>query len=695
MTSIVESLPRGLVYHSQLQKSADTSVLADWETQAEKCRKVLRESLNPAWLLPPGKLPPADQLNISTFIETCGFLSARELEITATSATKLVEQMASGSLTAVKTVTVFLKRAYITHQLTNFTTEFISANALKAAAELDAYFKATGKIKGPLHGIPILTKEHICHKGRVTHSAYVALIDNIAKEDALIVQCCKKAGAVFHVRTNEPQSVMHIDCSSPIYGTTVNPHNRTLTCGGSSGGEGASLGLRCAALGIGTDLGGSVRVPAAFCGAYGLGTTALRNPYAGEDWLRYIHRRVKCDEAKPSCRNCSRFGRSCSWPSTSDMADKRHRRRRATPSSSPSASESTSPPEPTDETSHEMVPIMNNRAPLTTINHPLCETEIEFELVHHFYSFHFNSLTLPTKDKSYFFQCQSDLMDMMSHNKTVKYAILANCASNKHALMNNDRYRFIALSYCTEAMRGLNQELVDFCPSDAYRHSRPFRPEFRLESEFISHAEDLLRSYDDANPSSVKPNIVLRVPTSLYRLILRIIDSYNVPRTDLSDYLKSLKAELQYWEQLLFDDEDSQNVQNGDSSFNDLMIIATSLLFDLITETLTSSDDSIYHESSAGEEDGKPWRWQLNLAMNTLQCPEEYQKWSGCYLEVWPLLILGYGARSLEEITLVKEVLTRMQQRIGYGEVQRIRDELDDITTYKGSDACLRQEILG
>ncbi|KAH7474973.1 putative amidase [Fusarium oxysporum f. sp. matthiolae] len=281
MASVVESLPQGLVSHSQPQKSADTSVLADWEIQAEKCRNVLRESLNPDWLLPARQLPPADQLNVSTFIETCGFISARELEITATSATKLVEQMTSGSLTAIETVTAFLKRAHIAHQLTNFATEFMNADALEAAAELDAYFKATGKIKGPLHGIPISTKEHIEHKGRIAHSAYVALIDNVSEEDALIVQCCKKAGAVFHVRTNEPQSVMHIDCSNPIYGTTVNPHNRTLTCGGSSGGEGASLGLRCAALGIGTDLGGSVRVPAAFCGAYGLRTTALRNPYKG------------------------------------------------------------------------------------------------------------------------------------------------------------------------------------------------------------------------------------------------------------------------------------------------------------------------------------------------------------------------------------------------------------------------------
>jgi amidase len=66
-----------------------------------------------------------------------------------------------------------------------------------------------------------------------------------------------------------------------IYGSTCNPYNRKLTSGGSSGGEGASIGFRCAAIGIGTDIGGSVRIPAAFCGVFGLRTTALRNPYKG------------------------------------------------------------------------------------------------------------------------------------------------------------------------------------------------------------------------------------------------------------------------------------------------------------------------------------------------------------------------------------------------------------------------------
>jgi amidase len=72
-----------------------------------------------------------------------------------------------------------------------------------------------------------------------------------------------------------------MECSNVIYGETVNPYNRNLTAGGSSGGEGASIGLRCAAIGIGTDIGGSIRFPAAFCGVYGIRTPALRNPYKG------------------------------------------------------------------------------------------------------------------------------------------------------------------------------------------------------------------------------------------------------------------------------------------------------------------------------------------------------------------------------------------------------------------------------
>jgi Asp-tRNA(Asn)/Glu-tRNA(Gln) amidotransferase A subunit family amidase len=130
------------------------------------------------------------------------------LEITRTDATDLVAQMGAGTLTAVETVTAFLKRAHVGHQLTNFATEFLVQESLDAAQKLDEHFKSTGKLVGPLHGVPISVKEHVGLKGRVCHTGYVAWTDKIAEEDALIIRILGKAGAVFHVRTNEPQSLM-------------------------------------------------------------------------------------------------------------------------------------------------------------------------------------------------------------------------------------------------------------------------------------------------------------------------------------------------------------------------------------------------------------------------------------------------------------------------------------------------------
>lgn len=181
---------------------------SSWEAKGEKCRVILHNSLNPAWLLSPEELPPASQLNVSTFIDTCAGLTPRELEITNSDGTQLTHQMQAGKLTAVETVTAFLKRAHIAHQLVNFATEFMVEDALATAAELDAYFKTTGKLKGPLHGIPISIKEHVGFKDHVTHAGYVAWVDNVPSEDALILRLLREAGAVFHVRTNEPQTVM-------------------------------------------------------------------------------------------------------------------------------------------------------------------------------------------------------------------------------------------------------------------------------------------------------------------------------------------------------------------------------------------------------------------------------------------------------------------------------------------------------
>ncbi|KAJ5201732.1 uncharacterized protein N7498_006395 [Penicillium cinerascens] len=255
--------------------------LQSWERQAQKGKDILNHSIPKQWLLPADKLPMSTQKNVVDFPRQSGLLSELELLITEMSATELVANMGQGKLTAQEVVVAFLKRSVLGHQLLNFATEFLADEAIARAKELDEYYERTGKLIGPLHGVPISVKEHIGFKNKTCNTGYVSWIDNVTPEDAHLLQLLAKAGAVFHVRTNQPQSLMHLCCSNNITGITLNPYNRTLTPGGSSGGEGASMGFKCAPLGIGTDIGGSIRCPAAFCGAYGFRPTTMRMPMAG------------------------------------------------------------------------------------------------------------------------------------------------------------------------------------------------------------------------------------------------------------------------------------------------------------------------------------------------------------------------------------------------------------------------------
>lgn len=100
-------------------------------------------------------------------------------------------------------------------------------------------------------------------------------------EDAHILKILWNAGCIFFARTTQPQSLMQLETSTNLYGVTVNPFNRNLTCGGSSGGEGALIGIRGSCLGIGSDIGGSIRSPAANNGLYGLRPTSYRVPKEG------------------------------------------------------------------------------------------------------------------------------------------------------------------------------------------------------------------------------------------------------------------------------------------------------------------------------------------------------------------------------------------------------------------------------
>lgn len=168
------------------------------------------------------------------------------------------------------------KTNQISRSKTNFVTEFFQESALQQADALDAHLASTGTLAGPLHGIPTSLAEPIPLAGRITHAGIVSRISNPPPaEDAHLVRQLKHAGAVIHLRTNVAQALVgQLGCENNIMGATLNPHDRRLSPGGPCGGEGVSVGSRCAVLGAGVDCG----VPAAFGGCYGFKPTAGRVP---------------------------------------------------------------------------------------------------------------------------------------------------------------------------------------------------------------------------------------------------------------------------------------------------------------------------------------------------------------------------------------------------------------------------------
>lgn len=127
---------------------------------------------------------------------------------------------------------------------------------------------AKGKA-GPLAGIPMTVKESFDLRGHPTTWGFQAHRDHRAREDAFPVQRAKAAGAVVLGKTNVPPALADWQSANPIYGRTSNPHDLSRSAGGSSGGSAAAIAMGFSALELGSDIGGSVSVPAAFCGVYG------------------------------------------------------------------------------------------------------------------------------------------------------------------------------------------------------------------------------------------------------------------------------------------------------------------------------------------------------------------------------------------------------------------------------------------
>jgi len=153
------------------------------------------------------------------------------------------------------------------------------ARARQAAAAADLAL-ARGE-RRPLLGIPITIKEAFNVAGLPTTWGFPQFTDFVPKEDALIVSRLKRAGGVVLGKTNVPLGLRDFQCYNDVYGTTNNPWDTSRSPGGSSGGSAAALAAGFGPLSFGSDIGGSVRVPAHFCGIYAHKPTSGMVPFRG------------------------------------------------------------------------------------------------------------------------------------------------------------------------------------------------------------------------------------------------------------------------------------------------------------------------------------------------------------------------------------------------------------------------------
>ncbi|NWS10782.1 FAAH1 hydrolase, partial [Pachyramphus minor] len=184
----------------------------------------------------------------------------------------LTERLREGSLSPKTVLYTYLEKvsALEVNQQTNCLRDFIP----ECEEQLQEIQRQ--KEKGLLYGIPVSIKDHIGHKGHLSTCGLVQCLDTVMKEDSVLVKVLKRQGAIPFVMTNVPQSLFSYDCSNPIFGQTLNPLNHQKSPGGSSGGEGALIAGGGSILGIGSDVGGSIRLPSSFCGLCGLKPTAER-----------------------------------------------------------------------------------------------------------------------------------------------------------------------------------------------------------------------------------------------------------------------------------------------------------------------------------------------------------------------------------------------------------------------------------
>lgn len=189
-------------------------------------------------------------------------------DLTFLSATELAQWIADKKVSAEEVLNHYLERVDQHNGDLNAIVVQVREQALAQAREADAA-TARGESWGPLHGVPMTIKESYNLAGTPTTWGNPAWRDNVPREDAVPVRKLKDAGAIIFGKTNVPLALADFQSYNEVYGTTNNPYDLSRVPGGSSGGSAAALAAGMTGLETGSDIGGSIRNPAHFCGVFG------------------------------------------------------------------------------------------------------------------------------------------------------------------------------------------------------------------------------------------------------------------------------------------------------------------------------------------------------------------------------------------------------------------------------------------
>ena len=187
----------------------------------------------------------------------------------AESAVRIAHEVRAGALSAREVAAAALARIAAANPSINAFCEVRAADALARADEIDAQV-ARGEDPGLLAGVPVAIKDVVWEAGIEATNASRALLGFRPQRAAVSVERLAAAGAVLIGRTNQPEFCYRGDCANELYGVTANPVDQTRTPGGSSGGSAAAVAAGLCPVAIGSDGGGSIRIPSSFCGVVGL-----------------------------------------------------------------------------------------------------------------------------------------------------------------------------------------------------------------------------------------------------------------------------------------------------------------------------------------------------------------------------------------------------------------------------------------